>query len=111
VEILKQPQHDPQPVAGQVMVIYALTNGFLDQVPVDRIREWEAGFLAFMRDQRSEVGEAIASSGALSDETVTALEASIREYDERFRMEPAEGGSETAAETEAEAAEPAGAGA
>jgi F-type H+-transporting ATPase subunit alpha len=101
VEILKQPQHDPQPVADQVMVIYALTNGFLDNVPVERIREWEAGFLEFMRDQRSEVGEAIATSGALSDETVSALDASIREYDERFRMAAAGGA--------AEAAEPAGA--
>jgi F-type H+-transporting ATPase subunit alpha len=41
VEVLKQPQYSPMPVEQQVMIIYAVTNGHLDDVPVKRIREWE----------------------------------------------------------------------
>src|SRR6185437_7610183 len=48
VEILKQPQYQPMPVELQVMVIYAVTNGFVDEVPVAEIRDWEKGFLEFM---------------------------------------------------------------
>jgi F-type H+-transporting ATPase subunit alpha len=59
VEVLKQPQFAPMPVEHQVMVIYAVTNGHLDDVPVDKIRQWEHGFHEFMRTQRPQVGEAL----------------------------------------------------
>src|SRR6202171_5980748 len=45
VEILKQPQYRPMSVEHQVMIIFAVTNGFLDQVAVSEIKEWERGFL------------------------------------------------------------------
>ena len=48
VEVLKQPQYQPMPVEQQVMIIYAVTNGFLDDVDVKHIREWERGFLEFI---------------------------------------------------------------
>src|SRR5919201_412344 len=48
VEVLKQPQYEPMPVEQQVMIIYAVTNGFLDDVAVERIRERERDFHAFM---------------------------------------------------------------
>ena len=46
VEILKQPQYQPMPVENQVAIIYAVTNGFLDDVPVPQVRKWERDFLA-----------------------------------------------------------------
>src|SRR5204863_3028225 len=48
VEVLKQPQYQPMPVERQVMIIFAVTNGFLDDVEVDAIRERERGFHEFM---------------------------------------------------------------
>ena len=103
VEILKQPQYDPMPVQEQVMVIYAVTNGFLDKIPVDRIQDWERGFLEFVRTQRSELAASLKASGKLDDETVTALEAALKEYQEIFESDAG------AAQTEQPAAEPAGA--
>ncbi|HSH45641.1 MAG TPA: F0F1 ATP synthase subunit alpha, partial [Longimicrobiales bacterium] len=84
VEILKQPQYEPLPVQDQILVIYAVTNGFLDEIPVERVQEWEAGFLEFMRTQRTETRNTLAETGALSDELVQQMEAAIREFSERF---------------------------
>jgi len=84
VEVLKQPQYAPMPVEHQVMIIYAVTNGYLDDVPVDRIRAWEAGFHDFLRTRRPELGEAIRTSGDLSKETEDKLIAAIQEYREIF---------------------------
>ncbi len=88
VEILKQPQYQPMPVETQVMVIYAVTNGFVDEVPVAEIREWEQGFLRFMSAQFPQVGEKIRTEKALSKD----LEAELKRAIERFnatRKKPA----------------------
>jgi F-type H+/Na+-transporting ATPase subunit alpha len=105
VEVLKQRQYDPMPVEHQVMVIYAVTNGYLDEVPVERIQAWEAGFHEFLREQRPDIGRAIRESGILSDDTVEKLRAAIEDHNSRFAQAPATAGT---AEAEA-AAEPAGA--
>src|SRR5690606_18255422 len=55
VEILKQPQYQPMTVEQQVVVIYAVTNGFIDEVPVSQIRAWEQGFLDFVASQFPQV--------------------------------------------------------
>ncbi len=47
-EILKQPQYQPMSLEKQVMVFYAVTNNYLDKVPLDKIRAWEDGFLRYM---------------------------------------------------------------
>src|SRR3989441_1188167 len=59
VEVLKQPQYQPMPVEQQIMVIFAVTNGYLDDVPVPEIRAWEQGFRDFMAAQHPDVGEEI----------------------------------------------------
>ena len=55
VEILKQGQYKPMNVIDQVMIIYAGTKGALDKIPRNEVAAWEAQFLTFMREQRSEV--------------------------------------------------------
>jgi len=55
VEILKQPQSAPMQVIDQVMIIYAGTKGFLDDVPIREVATWEEQFLRFIREQRGEV--------------------------------------------------------
>jgi F-type H+-transporting ATPase subunit alpha len=85
VEILKQPQYEPFPVADQVMVIWAVTNGLLDDIAVERIGDWEAGFLDFMREQRADTRNAIQETGKLEDDTVEQLREAVEEYSRRFQ--------------------------
>ncbi|HEU4563169.1 MAG TPA: hypothetical protein VFS05_00925, partial [Gemmatimonadaceae bacterium] len=80
VEVLKQPQYEPMPVEQQVMIIYAVTNGFLDDVPVDAIREWERGFHLFMAEQYPQVGQKIRSEKVLSKEIEEELKRGIEAY-------------------------------
>ena len=56
VELLKQGQYKPMPVADQVLSIYAGVNGFLDDVPVDKVQQFEADLLA-LRNAKSSAGE------------------------------------------------------
>jgi F-type H+-transporting ATPase subunit alpha len=80
VEVLKQPQYSPMPVEQQVMIIYAVTNGHLDDVPVNRIKEWERGFHAFMAAQFPQVGDALRREKVLGKDTEEALKRGIGEY-------------------------------
>jgi len=79
VEILKQPQYQPMPVEQQVMIIFAVTNGFLDDVPVEAIRGWEQAFHKFMAAQHKEIGEEIRTKKALSDDLTARLKRAIEE--------------------------------
>jgi F-type H+-transporting ATPase subunit alpha len=80
VEILKQPQYQPMPVAQQVMIIFAVTNGYLDDVDVAAIRAWEKGFHEFMAAQHPEIVEEIRTKKALSDDLIARLRHTIEEY-------------------------------
>ncbi|MBM3886037.1 MAG: F0F1 ATP synthase subunit alpha [Gemmatimonadetes bacterium] len=80
VEILKQGQYQPMPVEQQVMIIFAVTNGFIDDVEVAKVREWEAGFHAYMKAQFPNVGEAIKKDKAVSKETEAELRRAIDLY-------------------------------
>jgi F-type H+-transporting ATPase subunit alpha len=79
VEVLKQGQYEPMAVEHQVAVIYALINGFMDDVPVDQIQEWEKQFHVYLDNQKSAVN-LIAEKKELSEEVVTALEQAITDY-------------------------------
>jgi F-type H+-transporting ATPase subunit alpha len=85
VEILKQPQYDPAPVERQVMSIFAVTGGSLDDIPVEDVRRFEAEFLDFMESRHSDIGKQIAESGSLSDEVTEALRAAIKEFHSLFQ--------------------------
>ena len=84
VEILKQPQYHPMPVEEQVMVIYAVTNGFLDQIPVNQIKHWEKDFLAFMGSQFPQVPQKIRTEKVLSKEIEADLKRGIDEFNQKF---------------------------
>jgi F-type H+/Na+-transporting ATPase subunit alpha len=79
-EVLKQPQFSPYSLDKEVTIIYAVTNGYLDDVPVDKIRAWEAEFHRFMESAHPEVLQAIMRDKALSDETIETLKAAIDEF-------------------------------
>jgi F-type H+-transporting ATPase subunit alpha len=79
-EILKQPQYVPLTVEREVTILYAVINGYLDDVPLDRIPGWEDGFHRFMETSHPEVGETISSEKTLSSETEEKLKGAISEY-------------------------------
>jgi F-type H+-transporting ATPase subunit alpha len=80
VEVLKQPQYRPMPVEQQVMIIFAVTNGFLDDVPVESIRAWEQGFRDYMSAEHRDVGEEIRTRKVLGDDLSARLRAAIDAY-------------------------------
>jgi F-type H+-transporting ATPase subunit alpha len=80
VELLKQPQFQPMPVEEQVVVIYAVTNGFLDEVPVAEIKEWERGFREYIVAEYPQVTQAIKKEKVLSKETEADLRRGIEAF-------------------------------
>jgi len=80
VEVLKQPQYQPMPVEQQVVVIFAVTNGLIDDVDVPKIKAWEKGLLEFMAAQHAALVGEIKTRKALSDELSGRLRKAIEEY-------------------------------
>jgi F-type H+-transporting ATPase subunit alpha len=80
VEVLKQPQYQPMPVEQQIMIIFAVTNGFLDDVPVAEIRAWEQGFRDYMGAEHPELAEEIRTRKMLSDDLAARLKTAVGEY-------------------------------
>src|SRR4051794_38164886 len=109
VELLKQPQYRPVPVEEQVISLWAGANGYLDDVPVEDVRRFEAELLEFMRTRKEEVGKAIVEGGALTDDVEAQLKEAVEEFTKGFQAseqhtapkseEPVEGEDEDASET------------
>ena len=79
-EILKQPQYTPMPLEKEVTILYAVTNGYLDDVPLERIAAFELGFHRFMENSHPEIGQRIAAEKELKPETEEALKSAILEF-------------------------------
>jgi F-type H+-transporting ATPase subunit alpha len=82
VELLKQPQYRPMPMEEQVASIYAATRGLMDDIPVDRIRDFESGYLAYLRDVGKETLNAVREKKTLDD----AVEAQLRDAAASFKQ-------------------------
>ena len=80
VEVLKQPQFSPVPVAEQIIAIYAVTNGLMDTVPTDKVAEFETGLGDWFRTRHGDLIDSIVETGALPDDD--ALRAAIEAYAE-----------------------------
>lgn len=79
-EILKQGQFQPMPVENQVTILYAVINGYLDEVPVENIGEWETKFHQYMTLQKKEMLSAIAKEKELNEGIESKLKAAIDEF-------------------------------
>jgi F-type H+-transporting ATPase subunit alpha len=79
-EVFKQPQYQPVPTAQQIAILYAVTNGFLDDVPVDSVSAWENQFHDYMRNQQAGILDTIVKDKTLSDQTVAALRDAITAF-------------------------------
>jgi F-type H+-transporting ATPase subunit alpha len=74
------------PVEEQIVAIYAVTNGFLDDLEVVSVREWERQFIDWLRSSRPAVLEAIREKKELSDQVVTDLKAAIDAFKPMFQV-------------------------
>jgi F-type H+-transporting ATPase subunit alpha len=83
-EILKQPQYQPLAVERQVAIIFAATNGYLDNVPVDRLRPYEDGLYAFLSARHPGVLAAIVDKKQLDDDVKKSLSAALDEFAKQF---------------------------
>ena len=86
-ELLKQDQYEPVHVGLQVAVIYAGTRGFLDKVPVNRIREWEQQFSRFVRSEHAGYLDTIEKDRKWDDATAAATEEMIEAFNRQFGVE------------------------
>ncbi len=83
-ELLKQPQFSPLKMEEQVAVIYAGVNGYLDPIPVHRVRAFEDGLLSTLRSRHADVLEAIRSTRDLDDATAGKLKSAVDGYAKTF---------------------------
>jgi F-type H+-transporting ATPase subunit alpha len=90
VELLKQPQYRPFPVEEQVVSIWAGSNGYLDDVPVDDIGRFETDFLDYLRRSHAGILQTIRESLALAEDTVTALKDAVEEFRKGFETSSGE---------------------
>ena len=84
VELLKQPQYSPYPVEDQVVSIWAGSNGYLDDVPVEDVRRFETDFLDFLKRSHGGILQTIRESNVLAEDTVTALKEAVDEFRKGF---------------------------
>ncbi len=84
VELLKQPQYQPMPAEEQVASIYAATNGYLDDVAVENVRDFESKFLTYMRDTKKEILEAIRDKKVLDNDVKAQLNSAIESFKQGY---------------------------
>jgi F-type H+/Na+-transporting ATPase subunit alpha len=83
-ELLKQPQFSPMKMEEQVVVIYAGVNGYLDPLPVARVRDFEDGLLTLLRTQHVDILDAVRDTRDLDDATGAKLKAVVDDYAKAF---------------------------
>ncbi len=86
-EILKQNQYEPLPFSKQILIIYAGTNAFLDDIPVDQCREFEKGLYKYVDSMNPGLFQAIETKKALDDNIKADMNKTLKEYKERFLEE------------------------
>ncbi|MBI4785861.1 MAG: F0F1 ATP synthase subunit alpha [Chloroflexi bacterium] len=79
-ELLKQPQFEPMRLDHQVMMIYAATNGFLDDIPIEKVRGFETGLLRFVEASHPEIGNKIMDSKDLDADNEAAFRKAIQDF-------------------------------
>ncbi len=80
VELLKQEQYKPMPVADQVLSLFAGVNGFVDDVPVNKVRAFEEGLLTYIKEQHPQLREDVVAKKKIDDEFGGQLKQVISEY-------------------------------
>jgi F-type H+-transporting ATPase subunit alpha len=95
VEVLKQPQYDPQPAEREVVQVYAVTGGYLDAFPVEDAKRYATEFCSFLDARHPDVFSAIRDTGDMSDETEATLKTALEAFNESFESSQRGEGSES----------------
>jgi len=85
VELFKQPQYSPIPVETQVAVIWAVQNGYVDDVPVERIKEFQAEWTDFLTTRKGEVLKKISAEKTISDALKGELKAAADQFKQTWK--------------------------
>ncbi len=84
LEILKQPQYSPMAMEDQVVILYAVMNKHLADIPVEEISQFEKEFLNFLKNNYPEIGESIRETEDLTEETETKIVEALNEFKKSF---------------------------
>ncbi|MHB8135326.1 MAG: F0F1 ATP synthase subunit alpha [Anaerolineaceae bacterium] len=84
-EILKQPQYEPMDLDDQVIILFAGVNGFTDKIPVERLKEYQAGLLRFIETSNPEIGKDIQKEKRITKETESKLRDSIQVFNSTWK--------------------------
>ena len=86
-EVLKQSQFRPVPIKEQVMILYAVINGYLNDIPTSKMAAFEADFNRYMETTYREVGKSIVETKDITAETEKVLKKALAEFKETFKVE------------------------
>ena len=85
VELFKQNQYNPIAVEIQVSILWAMQNGFLDDVAVEKVKDWQAKLTQFLMDRKASLLENVRKEGAISDALAGELKAAVGEFKQTYR--------------------------
>ncbi|MDH4231596.1 MAG: F0F1 ATP synthase subunit alpha [Nitrospirota bacterium] len=85
VELLKQDQYVPMSLVEQVSVLFAATQGFLDDIPVEAVKKFESEFIRFMKDRKADVMKELGDKKAIDDELKPKMIAALEEFKKTFQ--------------------------
>src|SRR3989441_216613 len=85
IELFNQPQHDPIPVTVQVVLLWVVQNGYLDEIPVDRIKDYQATLTEYLTSSKADLLAKIGREGALSDPLSAELRAAADQFKQTWK--------------------------
>jgi F-type H+-transporting ATPase subunit alpha len=85
-EVLKQPQYAPLPVEQQVAILWVVTNGYLDDVPTPRVRDFEQGFYRFLESEHAELLSTLGDKKELTDDVAAGLKKATEAFKQTFTV-------------------------
>jgi len=85
VELLKQDQYVPMSMVEQVSVLFAATQGFLDDIPVESVKKFESEFLRFMKDSKADIMKELGDKKAIDDELKPKMIAALEDFKKAFQ--------------------------
>jgi F-type H+-transporting ATPase subunit alpha len=88
MEVFKQPQYNPIPVELQVAVLWAVQNGYVDQVPVERVKDFQNKLMDFLSTRKVELLARIAKEKVLNDELKAELKKAADEFGQGWKGAP-----------------------
>lgn len=85
IEILKQPQYEPAPVEEQIIIIFTAINGHLDDIPTEKVKDFQDKFLQHIRDKHSGIAAEIKERKKIEEDTSNNLERAVTEFKQEYK--------------------------